>query len=359
MQGKSFALPILFLCVLVFGFLLYTEQLPDKQKVFQDSFEEAAKLQEKGSTRAYLVYERALKNATTKEEEARAKLNVGTTYFNVEPARAIQILKEVHDDVSYPPAIRAAAAHHLMEWFSLSRFEPEVLNLVQKNIFAGGEKWESYNTNKESEAFTKRDAMLSFRNLAEDASDNLVSLFQAEYAIAFLYSAVEVRDNLANKEELQKYFAIVRDRIARGDRAVDENSTRRNSQYGWGYFYRAFALDNLYRAGSGVNESSVIDIDATYEKATSLRESVARYPTSFPTRLRHVLFLAHVRHNEKAQKKLGEVVARAAESTESRDAYMSTLKSFINDSQQAQSFAHLASLSSEFREAIVSLGWKQ
>ncbi|TSC72811.1 MAG: hypothetical protein G01um101448_905, partial [Parcubacteria group bacterium Gr01-1014_48] len=155
------------------------------------------------------------------------------------------------------------------------------------------------------------------------------------------------------------YVAIVRDRIARGDKAVDENSRRRDSQYGWGYLYRAFALDNLYRAGIDIeDEAFVADIDATYEKAIKFRESVSRYPVAFSTRLRHVLFLDYAKSNEQVQEKLREIVVHAAESTEFRDTYMSALKGVVNDSQHADSLAHLATLSAEFREAIVSLGWK-
>lgn len=244
-----------------------------------------------------------------------------------------------------------------MEWYSTSGFDSPTLNIIQKNILTGGQPWESFLVNQGLEAFGKRDASLSLRKMEEHATE-IFSLFQSEYAIAYLYSAIEAKDSMNNPDELKKYVTIVQNRIVRGDKAITENSPRRDSQYGWGYYYKAFALENLYREGVNVNDDNVRLIDATYEKATEFRESVKRYPTAFPTRLRHLLFLGYVQLDEKAQNKLAEIIARATESSEAHIAYITALKKEIDNRWYASSFAHLATINADFKNHLVSVGWK-
>ena len=229
---------------IVVGILLYLGQTQTKEEAYKSAFKEGTLLQSKGDFRARYKYEEALKYAETVEQEAVTRLNIGTAYFYSDPAMAVRVLKEIYANTEYPPRIRAGTIHYMVARYGQT-FD---LNFVKNYFLAGGDPWSSFATSSTPEKFTKRDAEISLRNAEEHASE-IYSLFQSEYAIAYLYSAYELKENSNNKAVVSSYAKRILERVERGDVAIKANLTQRDSQYAFGYYYKAFALENLHEAG--------------------------------------------------------------------------------------------------------------
>ena len=356
MENNNFALKtvlILFLVMIIAGVFLYLRQTPSKREIYRTSFQEGADLQAKGDKRAVYKFEEALRNATTVEEEAVAKLNVATAYVWSDPIKSMQMLKEIYANTVYPPRIRAATIDYMVQWYS-GTFD---LDLVKDHVLTGGQPWESFFDGNKDE-FTKKDATLALRK-AEEHATTIYSFFTSEYVIAYGYSAYELLENASNENEVAKYTEIILDRIRRGDIAYDQSiysgAKVRDSQYGWGFFYKAFALTNLYSVGTYKDTS---EIEESYEMAISYQEKVPRIGTAINPRLNYMLFLARLNTDAADAKIRDQISALYAKGLDSDPKLTQSVANLVQDERYNRQFDKLASLDPRFKDLIVSLGWK-
>ncbi len=353
-KNKISLLLVLVLIIGAIGFYLYWSQTPGKKEVYKTSFDEGVTLQAKGDDRARYKFEEALRSAASLEEEAVAKLNIGTAYFSSDPPKAVQILKEVYANTSYPPRTRAAAIDLMVQWYS-SSFD---IDLFQNHVFTGGKPWESFLEKKETKP-TKRDIEIAIRK-AEEHATTIHSLFTSEYAIAFLYSRYGLLENLDDKKKVDEYTAVILDRIARGDNDLNMKITTganvRVSQYGWGLFYKAFALTNLHSAGVYKDTDA---IEKAYSMAIAYQEQVPRIELAINERLNYMIFLSRL-NDPAADEKIKEQVSLLfAKGLETNQKYKDSLATLIKNPRYNKNLGKIANLNSQFKNLIISLGWRE
>ncbi len=352
-----FLVPLsLLIIIAAVGFFLYSKQTPKKEDVYKLSYEEGALMQAKGDSRARYKFEESLKNASSIEEEALAKLNVGTSYLSSEPTKAVAILKEVYANTSYPAGVRAGSIDYMMQWYS-SSFD---IDLVENHMLAGGEPWQSFKVNEKEPEFSKRDASLSLRKATEHAS-TIKSTFTSEYGIAYLYSAYELLENQSDKKKVQEYSTIILERIKKGDEDFNKKLSNggagvRDSQYGWGSFYKALALTNLYNLDI-YNDTE--EIEKSYELAILYNEKVLRIGLAVNDRLYYMIFLSRLNNQAADQKIKDQINILFEKGIETDQKYKDSVIRLIKDSRYNRDLPKIAKLDQRFKDFLITLGWKE
>ena len=196
---------------------------------------------------------------------------------------------------------------------------------------------------------------------ADEHATTIHSLFTSEYSIAHLYSAYELQENIKNKEEVDRLATIILNRIKQGDLDFDQktnaNANVRDSQYGWGLYHKALALGNLYKAGRYTDS---VTIDNIFQSAIEYLEKVPRTKGfASDARIRYLLFLATVNtpeYDNIALQQIAEIFSKGAKTNE---LFHKRLDYWIQRPRYAESFDRTADMSTEWKELLISRGWKK
>ncbi len=201
--------------ILVVGIGLYWYQVPSKKEKYISSLAEGRDLKRRGDGRSAIRFEDALRNATNKDSEAIAKLNIATDFFDAKPIQGLSMLHELSADESYHSRFRSDAMFYIAVYYSGSQ-DPA---FAQKNIFIG-DLWGKFLAVKPGTNATLADTHHAMRNALE-AADNLYPLPATEYGISLLYGYDLVFSNLS-ADIKNDYTVKALDYLKRGDNGMQE-----------------------------------------------------------------------------------------------------------------------------------------
>jgi hypothetical protein len=255
------------------------------------------------STQSIAPLTQLLKQNLNSQQQATARLNLGTAYLDTDPTKAAEILKGLSLDESAPPWYRAAAAEMILN-YALAIRDAQFTDSV---LFTGPVWGE----------FTRSDpqtpqADLAFRKAFEWAS-TLYPVFGIEYQIAMWYASTA--GTLASSTDTNLYASTALSRIAAGD--VDLAAAEKANQaalqqspdaippytdyeIGLGLSVKARALANLFVLHK-LGVLSVSDVQAVYLQAQSYLEKnpqvTGALASALYTRYYFALFLLHIDEN--------------------------------------------------------------
>lgn len=322
-----------------------------KAEKFSKSFESGRDLFYSGSPNSILRFEDAVRNASTKNEEALAKVNLGTSYLAQDPIRGILLLKEVSLDQSLPDFYRAGAINYALNYY----LGKKDVDFAEKHIFTG-DQWQTFLVGEGREAVE-----LAVRKTYEWSAD-IFSTFTAEYRIAWWY-AKQINTDKTTGDAANNYVEIIREHIARGDialaSAIRIGKTPR-SQFGLAYILKGIALEGIFE----LNQAKEIDVRTAYNQAITILDAD---PNDFQAR-GQVLY---------ARYHLAALLARSVKPDTNE--IMSILEpiykitnapfyQFLREERDAAIFGtdptrkdiiNLANIDPKFKERLIMLGWQE
>lgn len=358
MGNKKSLLAAVVLLVIVGAGLGFKEYF-DYQKTAKFKFyiENANALVDDGDTKnAIPFFEEAIKNATIGQNEAWAKMFLGSAHLTNDPQKGIAILKEISLNASIPAFIKASAINSILNYFYYD-FPDSKKNLefAKKYVFVG-ERWFEFAAHGLN---SRADLELAMRNGFE-WSLKTYPTFEAAYGVALWYGD-QLKHGDVSGEEANRYGDIILTKIANGDASFKESySTRRKAIIAFEYIIKGLAVEGL----AVIDKIRPEEVEKIYQTAIDMLETDSannfERDEALYARLHMASFLSRTNPKASREKILNLLapIYKMEGTSFFRFLTIAADASRFDDDHLREGIVRVAKIDKSFQKLLLSLGWK-
>ncbi|MBX9906732.1 hypothetical protein K2X96_02440 [Patescibacteria group bacterium] len=289
------------------------------------------------------LLEQSLLEATSPIQEAHIKYKIALTYTYENPTRAVELMKEIAANATYPSQQKAYALQHIFRMYS---------SLVSGQIplakIFEGDPYQSF--------YTQGDTPLSLKKFHE------YTLSFGESPISTAELAIWYADEVANNADLsqsekENYVVLAKEFIATSEKYVDEKSEVMNDKelipktlvtLASAYGFLAQANIEPYRSNYGdmfIRAITVSDLGNTYQ-SNGARDAYAYFSLSLKDEAEWA----------RAQVLFDELIDNIDSFGTMKAVYM---RRQLNPSDYRDRTVFVANEYSKFKDFLITLGWTE